>query len=582
MKMHILLLLLLLVPFVEGCSGEASMQVPAVIGDGGGLVNASIRLVPGDGQIFITVNPYTATDTQMSMEEALEVAREESGNDGSECDFLISFERLDLGGRIEGPSAGAAMAVVAYSLLEENATIRQDAIITGSISSGGRIGAVGGLAEKAKAAALDGADYFIIPPATFYEMLLLKDMEEEYNLSILEVQNASDLIGFMLYNQTIEQVDFRAAEAKPPDIESYDTTGMKRFAEVSEEIILLLNNTLRQMMPDGPESQEAKKYFENKLYVTSVIFERGYLFTAANSAFLDYIEVSTIAAILDDRLDLEAKERQVLACFDSIERPAMTDQNFEWVIGSQLREAWARNAIELLDMEEPLLTEERYAIYHELMYADAWCHVSESLADAAGNEGSEFDEAVWKALAEEMLDEAEELPHSIDTGERLVIARNSYVEGNYGAAIYDCVFVIEMDGAEADFTMLSEEELFEQVDYLSNEERTSIWGKAYQAQGVFLAKEEVYATSYKILKLAKGLDIATEQMAEEIELQREEEIADGLEELIIMVLQLAIIIIFVLLLSYAIIQRFRKRGLHGNKDKRYSRSTRAKQKKGRA
>lgn len=386
-KTTLLLLALMLAPCIcaEGCSGELSMSVPAVMGSGGGLVNTTMRLMPGDGSIFIGTSPYTSTDTQKSVEDAVGFAKALSGPDDAACDILLSFDTHDAGSYIEGPSAGTAISVLAYSLIQ-GLVPRQDAIVTGTIDHYGRMGEVGGLYEKAKAAALDGKDYFITPPATFYEMLVLNRVEEEYGITVLESEDAEEVLRFMLFNESINQTNFTSEELQAPDVPQCNASGLERFVPVSRDMLDKLGAEIGRLDPADNESHEIRKFFEGRLMVGNAILEKGYVFTAANSAFLDYIDLSTVNAILDGDVDIQAKSREVRGCLEAVERPPATDENFEWVAGSAMREAWAAETLSRMEKQDPLLAEERYSVYHEMMYADAWCSVSGSLAGAAGED----------------------------------------------------------------------------------------------------------------------------------------------------------------------------------------------------
>lgn len=574
------MLLLLLSSLFYACSGETSLNIPAVVGDGGSLVNVSMRLVPGDGGVFVSTNPRTGMDTQTSIEQAVGIAKISNPGAIDSCDVLITFGGDSTGRYIEGPSAGAAMTVMAYSLLN-NGTIRDDTVITGTITPDGNIGAVGGLYEKARAAAFNGADYFITPPNSFYEMLILRNMEEKYGVTVLQARNINELIGFMLFNQSIHQEKFSAGEINPPDVEPYTKTDVSVFTPVSDDMLILLNNTIQRLKADDEESKEVKKFFENQLQTYNYLLENNYPFSAANGAFLDYIEISTIVAILDDEVNIENKKSEITSCLESIERPEMNEENFQWVIGSELRDTWARNKLNKTNGFEPLLVEEKYVTYHELMYADAWCHVSHSLANTAPIEGEKINESMWKGLANDMLERADQFTHSPDTQDRLDVARRSYDEGKYGAAIFDAVFVFEMDSADLETEVLTEEELANKVDELSNEKPNSLWGKVYHTQGVFIVSSGgSNASAYRILRLAKGLDIATSMMALELQENKEKPEPDPNLELIIY-FGVLMFLIFVVVL-YTAINNFVSRGSDGNNNKRRNQANRIKQKNGRA
>lgn len=577
--MRAILLLLLLSSLVySSCSGDVNLRVPAVVGDGGNLVTVNMRLVPGSGQVFVGTSPKTGMDTQVSVEDAVSVVRNGIDNPARECDLLVTFGGKETGSYVEGPSAGAAMAVMAYALLN-NQTLRSDTVVTGSIDLQGNVGPVGGLYEKAKAAASNGADYFITPQNSFYETLILRNVNEKYGITILQVGNLDDLIGFMAYNQTIDQAEFKASVPDLPDIEPYYESDVSDLEGISQDMLVLMANAVQNLRSDDPESTEVKKFFENQLNYHRLVAEKEYHFTAANGAFLDYIEIMTVSAILNDDMDTDAKKADIIACLESLEKPEMTDQNFQWIVGSELREIWALDKLNESTYIDPVLLEDKYILYHELMYADAWCHVSKTLEKRAPDSGKPLNESAWKDLADEMLARAEKFPHSEDSEKRLVIARKSYDMGNYGAAIFDAVFVYEMDAADLETEVLESEELSDKVDALVSETPTSLWGRTYHTQGVFIAKSGGSSDSaYHILMLGKGLDSATGMMMLELETKTEEPESPSGDLMLFFELLMLLIFLVVLYTSISSLRR----GSDGNNNKRRSPANRAQQKNSRA
>ena len=82
--------------------------------------------------------------------------------------FGMNTDKFDIhvncigGGKVDGPSAGAAITCLLYSAIG-NIPFRTDSCITGEISISGGIKAVGGVREKAIAAIREGFSYMIIP-----------------------------------------------------------------------------------------------------------------------------------------------------------------------------------------------------------------------------------------------------------------------------------------------------------------------------------------------------------------------------------------------------------------------------------
>ncbi len=518
MKRALLLLLafsLAILPAFAACSGSISQYVPAVVGEGGGLVNVSMELVPGHGDVFITASPRTGVSTQESAEEAVAYARSSSGQ-GNGCDVLVSFGSNPSTDYIEGPSAGTAMAAMAFALLE-NRTMRNDTIITGTIEPGGEVGPVGGLYEKAKGASSIGASYFITPAESLYEMLLLRNVESQYGIHVLQARRVEDVIGFMIFNRTIAQGGLEVENREIPDAPPYDSSGISAFVPVVDRMIELEKGVSSTLPAEDNESALIRSFFENEISRQQAMLSKGYLFSAANEAFLDYIDSSTIRVILDGDADLPRKKGEAGICLSGIKSPAMTDVNFEWVAGADLRQAWAQDKIDSTPTDGNLLEDEKFVSYNELMYAQAWCEVAKGLVNASPQGGREIDESAWKPVAEEKLSQARALDiQDEDVAHRLEIAGNSFDDGRYGAATYDAVYVIATEEAAADgMTGASENESL--LAQMLGESRTSLWGKIYQSHAAFLYTQNETAGAFQTALFASSLDDATAEMRASLE-----------------------------------------------------------------
>ncbi len=81
-------------------------------------------------------------------------------------DYEYSYS---VGGRIDGPSAGAYMTVATLAALQGD-DVKQDIFMTGTINPDGTIGPVGGIPQKLQGAAENGARMVLIPAGSRYEM----------------------------------------------------------------------------------------------------------------------------------------------------------------------------------------------------------------------------------------------------------------------------------------------------------------------------------------------------------------------------------------------------------------------------
>jgi uncharacterized protein len=128
----------------------------------GVVLNITISIVPGEGRILVNTIPRIGIDLQTSIEVARIVAINYTGVDLSHFDIILSVaaeEEVDV---VDGPSAGGVITAILISLLM-NRTLNSSIFMTGTINPDGSIGPVGGILEKAMAAAQSGGKVFLLP-----------------------------------------------------------------------------------------------------------------------------------------------------------------------------------------------------------------------------------------------------------------------------------------------------------------------------------------------------------------------------------------------------------------------------------
>lgn len=140
----------------------AEISVPAVDKDGKGVTTTlKVELIPGEGRILTNINQLLFwVDTQYSIQTAEMVAKNITKTDLSKIDLIYTIETD--ASLIEGPSAGAALAIATIAAIE-NKSISPKISITGTINPDGTIGQVGGIIEKARVSKEAGATLFLVP-----------------------------------------------------------------------------------------------------------------------------------------------------------------------------------------------------------------------------------------------------------------------------------------------------------------------------------------------------------------------------------------------------------------------------------
>ncbi len=142
-----------------------SRTVPVVAVDptetAGVMGNLTVRLIPGSENVLVDTSPFTEPDLQESANIALLAAKNEVPGYLPTSDFILAYDMSEAD-VVGGGSAGAATAVAMVAALE-NKTIRPGVAMTGTIDENGTIGQIGGVVEKAKAAAAAGYKLFLVP-----------------------------------------------------------------------------------------------------------------------------------------------------------------------------------------------------------------------------------------------------------------------------------------------------------------------------------------------------------------------------------------------------------------------------------
>lgn len=178
-----------LVPFEE-IKSDKSYEIGHIYGLGvSGYVGSTIEIEAavfpamekGKGQVRF--NDTAGSMAKDSVFNAASVIRKLTNKDISDYDVHVNIIG---GGKIDGPSAGAAITMCIISALLEK-PLRQDVAITGEISLRGKIKPVGGIFEKIYGARRKGIGLVLVPEDNFKEVPMglsdiqvkaVKDIEE--------------------------------------------------------------------------------------------------------------------------------------------------------------------------------------------------------------------------------------------------------------------------------------------------------------------------------------------------------------------------------------------------------------------
>ena len=179
--------------------GDRLLEIDGVVLDGvEDLTEALQRRSPGD---VVEIVLERAGEGEMVVE--VELTASPRDPDRTIVGFIpfdtrrvsLPFELQIDTGRIGGPSAGLAFSLVLIDELTEGSlTAGERVAVTGTIELDGSVGAVGGLRQKAAAAARVGAELFLVPEAQGPDDIAAARRAGGPDLEIIAVGSLSDAL----------------------------------------------------------------------------------------------------------------------------------------------------------------------------------------------------------------------------------------------------------------------------------------------------------------------------------------------------------------------------------------------------
>ncbi|MFH1225549.1 MAG: S16 family serine protease [Candidatus Diapherotrites archaeon] len=365
------LLLLIAHPAIAAAVTKGEMKIYAVTTEGKGLSSSLVvEIVPGTGKVWSSVEPLVGTTTQNTERIAVELAKNYSKEVNShDYKFTINSDASV----VEGPSAGAAMALLVISMLEGR-QLPANVSVTGTITRDGRIGGVGGVFEKARAASESGIKLFLVPQGEAKQTVkldgnvqsvnLLEYAPQAWGLKVVEVETIDDVLKYAFSD--IGSIDVNVSPSAGivdfvpvPVNYAENAAPMKqltsRYLQETREMINVARNSLSTtLLEDNALVNgllESLKGSEEALHMAEILNDQNYLYSAANYSFLARAnamlvkDISDNPSLLNDNstafelkiFDLKGKVSSLREALDSY----VPVDYLEWHISAQQRLAYA-------------------------------------------------------------------------------------------------------------------------------------------------------------------------------------------------------------------------------------------------
>jgi len=449
---------MLIFPLVNAQQGHMNLLAVSETEDGqkGGIADLFLEIKPGTGRVFLETFPLTRVDTQISTRFAKQVACDFADKDCSKFDFFYTITANSP--IIAGPSAGAAIAVLTFSLIT-NTKLDKNVAITGTINSGGLIGPVGGLKAKIEAAQKIGLKKVLIPIGESFINGENTSTERGYNESMNDTLNIDELR---------KKFDLKIIEVSVLDEALFEFTG-KRFREkkanltISEyykDTMKLLaiqlcsrSTRLQKEIPELSDDNRTKRIKENAINLSNRgkdSFEGNKFYSAASYCFGSNVEFSYLSLLnqnLTEKNILKKVDglREEVKDFDNeIENEdirTITDLESYMVVKERLIEA-----NDFLNLVLETIINKNISL-HNLAYARERINSARSWAQFMDNSGKQFDlnKDVIRKACKTKISEVEErfqyvqlyFPQNlVNTRKELEYAYEDLENGNYELCLF--------------------------------------------------------------------------------------------------------------------------------------------------
>lgn len=389
---------------------DSSIRVFAVAPDGKALsAELELHIIPGEGRVWSSVSgPLVGTATQSTEKIAVRIS-ENYFEDADKYDYFFTINSN--ASVVDGPSAGSAMSLLVVSALQDR-HIPENVGLTGTITTTGEVGPVGGVFEKAKAANEAGIDLFLIPKGESRQVVKLPEgvknislpeyALEEWGMKVVEVRNLDEVL--RLTFSDIDSIDINATVEQEPDayIPPKITTTQAatalgtlntQFIQQSREAIVQAQQALSQTLLDDSGLLEVLSttlsQSERTVNEAELLTENGYYYSAGNFSFLAKVNAYFVHDVAENPELIGESDEALQARIDTLQKQIDAQQKIldetvpiegvEWYIAAQQRLTWAQLSLEKLRSTPRVVVITEDAQYtqnvervHDYEFARAW------------------------------------------------------------------------------------------------------------------------------------------------------------------------------------------------------------------
>ncbi len=483
-------------PFV----GTASIMAPAVtVNNTGALTNISVVVRNGIGMVKIIGPRSVAGDTNASAINASFSAAQYLNLPQDAYNFTYTI--ADYNESVSGPSAGTAMTLLAISAISGRPLLH-DFTVTGTIYNGS-IGPIGGVYDKASAAAAHNLRFMMVPVAApgSEENMLYYLIQGRFHIPMIEVANISEAAGYAFgevpianENTTFNSyTDYHTGLIPVANISCSNGCDATPFSGLANFTLNITSSEIANVSG----YPNATVQFYATLNQSRAIASLGYLYAAADTSFLNYINAYYFAHS-GATIDTGKSTLQGISGYcTSLSAPALTEQNYEWVIAGELRQAWgtytASSALSLYSNTSQFTTDTVLESMYSGAQANGWCAAANymfGISSSIGGTPVHVQQSL-SGVAASRISRASSYGDNL----YLVTAEEAYSSKNYPLAIMDSDYAYASGLAGTTSQNMTSTQLVGAAAAIAHNSTYGAWASQFANEAMFYVHESEMANN---------------------------------------------------------------------------------------
>lgn len=440
--------------FAQNIIGTSTIRAPAVIisNETGSLTTFNLVVQKGNGSVRINGPAIVGNSTIQSALAAAQYGSFYLGLNETKYNFTYTIE--DSAANVSGPSAGAAMTVLAISALS-NKPLLSNFTMTGTIENGGQIGEIGGVYDKAAAAKAANLSYILVPaaPAGSLEAELYDLVQDNFQIPLVQVANitqaykfASGKFNIQANKTTYPVLTLPTLSIKSANLTCSNDCNISQFEELTNFTLSFTNSSIN-FLNSNPNFADATTHLHAVLNNAEGVTKLGYLYAGADLAFLNYIDSFYFNSHNTNYQTGLNTLYNIQTYCDNLTLPQLTSTNYEYIIGGELRQDWGNYTINQsissyngsVETTDDVLGEMR-----EAAQANGWCNAATEMYNIASNtSGTPAIQGSLSDLAAQRVAQAQEAGPGLYT----ITAQQADNQSNYMIAIISSDYQIALSNS---------------------------------------------------------------------------------------------------------------------------------------